>query len=360
VYVDREQEAFDITSPMRPPSMSFAAPDEEEAREPVIPGRTVYEDQTTVQEELQVARAVGNAFMDLLGSVQRDLRQHAVLDAERIKGALLDMVDSVIRNPNAMRLLMTLREKDPNSVAYSLNVAITLVAFGRHLGCPRDQLEHLGLGGLLLDIGKLRLPEALLAKKTALSGEEHRLLKAHVDLGVAILCSTPGIPPEVAAMVAAHHEREDGSGYPRGLKGREIGLLGKIAAIVDCFEELTTERFLAPAASPQEALQMLQQWRVRLFDAWLVDQFVQFMGLYPVGSLVELRTAEVAVILANRSGDGSGPIIMLILDPERKAYADRAVIDLSAPAADGPRREIRRGLEPGTYGINPRAYLPDA
>jgi HD-GYP domain-containing protein (c-di-GMP phosphodiesterase class II) len=359
VYVDMERTPRDVAIRMSTSPRGAVVIAEAEAEPIPIPGQTVYEDKTTVEEELKVAKDVGNAFVDLLASVQDDIRRHTVLDLQRVKGAVLDMVDSVIRNPNAMQLLTTLREKDPQSIAYSMKVTITLVAFGRHLGCPPDLLEHLGLGGLLLDIGKLRLPQALLDKKTALTGEEHRLMKSHVDLGVDILRTTPGIPEDVVAMVATHHEREDGSGYPRGLGGDEISLLGKIAAVVDCFEDLTTERFLVPAASPQEALQTLHQGRVRLFEAWLVDRFTQFMGLYPVGSVVELSTGEVGMILGNKPGEKSGPTVMLILDAARKPYASRSVILLGASSGAFPPREITRRLGFREYGINPGACLAD-
>jgi hypothetical protein len=161
-------------------------------------------------------------------------------------------------------------------------------------------------------------------------------------------------------MVATHHEREDGSGYPRGLGGDEISLLGKIAAIVDCFEDLTTDRALAPAASPQEALQMLRHGRGRLFEAWLVDRFIQFMGLYPAGSLVALNTGEVAVTLANRPGNPGGPTVMLILDPQKKPYAMRRVISLGDPEDDTDHREVAETLDSGTHGIHPCDYLRDA
>lgn len=360
VYVDTERTEIDVAPHLSPAAPPDVITTEAEAAPIAMPGRTNYQDETTIEEEMQAAKAVGNAFVDLLKSVQDDIRKHTVLDVRRVKGALLDMVDSVVRNPSALQLLTTLRQKDPHSVAYSMKVTITLVAFGRHLGCPPDLLEHLGLGGMLLDVGKLRLPAELLAKKAPLSGEEHRLMKRHVDLGIEILNTTPGMPEEVVAMVATHHEREDGSGYPRGLGGDEISLLGKIAAIVDCFEDLTTDRALAPAASPQEALQMLRHGRVRLFEAWLVDRFIQFMGLYPAGSLVELNTGEVAVTLANRSGKPSGPTVMLILDPQKKPYAMRRVISLGDPEGDTAQREVAETLESGTHGIHPCDYLRDA
>ncbi|HEX9178821.1 MAG TPA: HD domain-containing phosphohydrolase [Burkholderiales bacterium] len=358
VYVDTERTPHDVAIRMSASPRETAAAAEPEPRPISIPRQTTYEDRTTVEEELQAAKDVGSAFVSLLTSVQDDIRKHTVLDVQSIKGAVLDMVESVIRNPSAMQLLTTLQEKDPHSIAYTMKVTITLVAFGRHLGCPPDVLEHLGLGGLMLDIGKLRLPDHLLAKKAPLTGEEHRMMKFHVALGVDLLKNTPGIPGDIVEMVATHHEREDGSGYPRGLGGDEISLLGKIAGIVDYFEELTTERAYSPAATPQQAVELLHHGRVRLFEAWLVDRFIEFTGLYPVGTVVELNTGEVALVLATKAASRSITTLMLILDANKNPYPRRSVINLGVPAGDAPLREITRSLEPRQYGINPGALLP--
>ncbi len=243
-----------------------------------VPGDVWYEEQASLEEELPRAEPVRQTLYTLMQEVQQDIRNGRLLDARKLREALGDMVDSVIRNPQALLLLTRLKAKDATLLGYSIDAAICLLAFGRHLGLHRDELQLLGLGGLLYDVGKLRVPEKVLTKKGRLSAEELRLMKGHVQYGVEILSATPGMPPEVIEMAATHHEREDGSGYPDGLSGEQIGPFGKMAAIVDCFQELTSDRLPVPPVPHAVALQMMHQWRHQLFNGYLVEEFIQCLG----------------------------------------------------------------------------------
>lgn len=355
VYVDplkSSRAVYPVRIPPRP-TVPAGAP----VARASLPGKpTVYENKTSVEEELGEAKPVRNLVSELVGSLREDIRKGKVLDRKKLSDAMAAMVDSIIRNPNALLLLTKLKEKDVLSYGYSIDVAICLLAFGRHLGFSRDNLQLLGLGGLLLDVGKARLSEELLTKRTQLSAEEHKVMKSHVQHGMDILATAQEIPPEVLDMVATHHEREDGSGFPRGLKGDEIGIYGKMAAIVDYYEDLTIDRSYAPAMPPHAALRLLHQWRDRFFEGFLVDEFIHCIGLYPVGSLVELNTGEVAVVMAGDPRNRLKPKVLLILDPKKKLYPKSIMVDLNAMAAVSEPREIRRGLEDGMYGIDPAAH----
>lgn len=358
VYVDPLKSTRGIFRPARH-LPGPAAKTEHEVSRPVIPGKVVYQEKTTVQEELTEAQPIRKLVNELFINLREDIRKGEVLDRKKLAGVVADMVDSMIRNPNALLLLTQLKEKDATTYGYSINVAICLVAFGRHLGFSRESLQLLGLGGLLLDIGKVRLPEELLAKTAALSAEDHKLLKNHVQHSMDILNATPETAPEILEMVATHHEREDGSGYPRGLKGDEIGLYGKMAGIVDCYEDLSNSRSYAAPIPRDAALQLLHQWRGRFFQEFLVDEFIHCIGLYPVGSLVELNTGEVALIMAHDPRHRLQPKVMLILDPKKKPYPKTSVVDLNAVGGVSGSREIRRSLEYGMYGIDAAAYFPE-
>lgn len=325
----------------------------------IISNAVVYEDRASVEQELREAEPIRNTVYHLLQSVQEEVRNSRRLNTTKLRDALSDMVDSVIRNPNALLLLTQLKEKDVTTLGYAIDVAIYILAFGRHLGLHPDELRALGLGGLLLDIGKIRLPEQLLAKKTMLTAEEHGLMKTHVQRGVDILSATPEIPAEVIEMLATHHEREDGSGYPAGLSGDDIGLFGKMAGIVDCFNDLTIDRPYASRAPHHVALQLLHQWRHQFFNGYLIDEFTQCMGVYPVGSLVELNTGEIAVVIGGNSSARLKPKVVLALDAKKTPYSNKRMVDLSTSDSTAQAREIKRGLESGMYGIDPRAYLPE-
>lgn len=316
-----------------------------------VPGNVLYEEQASVEEEFPRAEPIRQTLYTLMQEVQQEIRNGRMLETSKLKQALGDMVDSVIRNPNALLLLTRLKAKDATLLGHSIDAAICLLAFGRHLGLHRDELQLLGLGGLLYDVGKIRLPEEVLAKKGRMSAEELRLMKGHVQYGVEILSATPGMPPEVIEMAATHHEREDGSGYPEGLGGDQVGPFGKMAAIVDCFQELTSDRLPVPPVPHAVALQMMHQWRHQLFNGYLVEEFIQCLGAYPAGSLVELSTGEVAVVAASNPGNRLKPRVILILDADKRPYPAKELVDLGAEAPGS--REIKRALEPGTYGVNP-------
>ena len=229
------------------------------------------------------------------------------------------------------------------------------------MGFPREELALLGLAGLMLDIGKIKLPKELLAKTQLLTPAEHSLMKRHVGFGESILRSSPGISGTVIDIVSQHHEREDGSGYPHGLGHGAISVYGKMAAIVDVYRELTVPNLNSNsrAYSSYDALQTMHDWAGKFFHPGLLEQFVQCIGIYPVGSLVELNTGEVAIVIAHSRVRRLRPRVMLILDPKKRPHSSPVMLDLInepvSPMA-GIRYEVTRGLEKGMYGIDPKDY----
>jgi HD-GYP domain-containing protein (c-di-GMP phosphodiesterase class II) len=267
---------------------------------------------------------------------------------------MVEITDSVVRNPDALLLLTYLRHKSHYAYDHAISVSVHLLAFGRHIGLPRPQLHVLGAAGILLDTGMSRLPGEILHKKGRLSEEEFETMKAHVGYGLEFVRNSPGLNPQVGEILALHHERENGSGYPLGLKEREISILGKMAAIVDCYVALISHR---PYASPMpsfEALQMLYNWRGSFYHADMVEQFIQCLGPYPVGGLVELNTGEVAVVLEHNRIRRLKPRVMIVLDPDKQTLASPVTLDLiNDPVAfnDQPYH-IERSLADGAYGAD--------
>jgi HD-GYP domain-containing protein (c-di-GMP phosphodiesterase class II) len=223
-----------------------------------------------------------------------------------------------------------------------------------HIGLPKPQLHILGSAGILLDVGMAQLPPEILDKKGSLSEPEYALMKTHVELGLAIIERSSGVSPQASQIVAQHHERENGSGYPAALAGRDISILGKMAAIVDCFVALISERHYARPVPPQEALQMLYNWSKEFFHADMVEQFIQCLGPYPVGSLVELNTGEVAVVLAHNRIRRLKPQVMVVLDAAKEPYSAPIHLDLiNEPLAfDDQPYQIHSSLPDGMYQHN--------
>ncbi|MBI3715574.1 MAG: DUF3391 domain-containing protein [Betaproteobacteria bacterium] len=316
---------------------------------------TVYEDQKTVENEMEAATTAFQRTSELLDKMVADVRSGDNLQLEGSAEVIDEMVDSMVRNPDAMMWVGRLRELDLSSYSHGLTVAINLVAFGRHLGYPKEQLSHLGLIGLLLDIGKLKLPAELLERKSRFTPAEYELVKKHVQLGLQILENTPGLHPDVTDGIAHHHERVDGSGYPLALSGDKISIFGRMAAIADTFSAVTKARPYAETVAPHEALRMLTEWSGRQFQPEMVEQFIQSIGAFPVGSLVELSTGEVAVVVTHNKTKRLRPKVLVVTDPDKTPRRHPSTLDLLYDISDHPVH-IRRGLASNAFGIDAREY----
>jgi len=316
---------------------------------------TIYEDKQPVESEITAATSAFTKTQALLHDVVQDIRAGNGMRVEMIEGVIEDMVNSMVRNPDAMMWVARLREQDTNTYGHGLSVAINLVAFGRHLGFPRDQLANLGVIGLLLDIGKIRVPRELLEKNTRLTPEEFAEIKRHVTYSVDILNNTANVNPDVVEGVAQHHERMDGSGYPYQLPGNKISIFGKMSAIADTFAAITHKRPYAPPVSPHDALQMLSNWSGTQFQADMVEHFIQSIGVFPVGSLVELSTGEVAVVVTHNKQKRLRPKVLVVTEEDKAPRKHPTIKDLIYDVSDSPIY-IRRGLPSNSYGIDPNEY----
>jgi HD-GYP domain-containing protein (c-di-GMP phosphodiesterase class II) len=317
--------------------------------------RIAYPERAPVEQEIGPAKTAYSNSRGLMRDVISAVRIGKTLDAERLKSAVTSMTQSVLRNPDALLLFSQLRTKGEYAESHALDVSIYMITFGRFLQLEPGQIEFLGYLGLLQDVGKVRLPKDLLEKRGRLTIKEFEQAKLHVNYSVEILRSTPGLPGDLARIAALHHERHDGSGYPKGLRGNEIGMIGSIAAIVDTFDALTVKRPYADPVSPSAAISMLYKWRGVFFDAHLVEQFIRCIGIFPVGSLVELNTREVGVVIAQNLTKRLLPRVMVIRDAEGNPMAPHKLLDLARePKAtkDAPYR-ILGTLEYGAVPFNP-------
>jgi HD-GYP domain-containing protein (c-di-GMP phosphodiesterase class II) len=319
---------------------------------------TIYEDVRTVEEELAPARQAFSRTADVLDKLVDDIRSGNKLEIDRIEEVVDEMVDSMVRNPDALMWVARLRERDITTYGHGLQVAVYLVAFGRHLGFPKAQLADLGTIGLLLDIGKLRLPREILEKQGRLTSGEFETVKAHVQHSLDILQETPNFNSDVIEGITQHHERMNGSGYPNALKDVAISLFGRMAGIADCFAALTKRRPYAEAVSSYEALRSLSGWAGEFFHEPLVEHFVQAVGVFPVGSLVELSSGEVAVVVTHNKVKRLKPRVLVITAPDKSTAAYPVMMDmLYGPQTAGEQPVyIRRGLPSGAYGLDAREH----
>ena len=324
-----------------------------------IQRKTRYEEQATVEVELPLARAAQSKTEVVLRDMFDSVRSGNAIDAVRVKEAVTNMADSVVRNPDAMLLLAKMKQKGERNLDRALGVSIYMITFGRFLQLPRDQLDLLGMLGLLQDVGKMRIPEEVLGKKDPLSNVELALCRSHVEHSVTILKETAGLPAELPALAGLHHERYDGSGYPKALKGTEIGLFGVIAGLVDCFDALTHPRPFGEAIAPSNALSMMYGWRDTQFDGPLVEQFIQCIGIFPVGAIVELNSGEIGIVIAQNLARRLQPRVMVVMDAKGGYKKPPLILDLAKDPKmnlDTPYR-IKRTLEKGSVAVDPSEFF---
>lgn len=315
-----------------------------------------------VEQALPRAREAVEGGAHALEALMRDLRNNVAPDFRRIDAAAIDLVESVIENPDAALLVSRMRSEHRRTYEHGLKSALNLLALGRHLGLPKEELVHLAMIGMLADVGKTLLPRAVLDKPGVLSPDEFATVRTHVTIGMdALRKAGIELHPKVASGILEHHERMDGSGYPKGVTGERLSLYGRMAAIADCFAALITERPHAHALSPQDALLRLYEWSGRLLHEPLLEQLVQAIGVFPVGSLVELSSGEVALVTAQNRVRRLEPRVLIVAGPDKQALDAPIERDLMMRREDGtaPLR-IAKGLPAGAYGLALHDFYADS
>lgn len=314
---------------------------------------TSYRVSASLDEELPRIKFAANEAQKLSRRLTDDLREGRKLSVEEISTAVEPVVASVIRNPDAYFWLASLKERDPYAYSHAVNCAALMSAFGRQLGFPGSVLVELASAGMLMDLGMATLPEGTVNHAAPLSEAQRETMKRHVEASLAQLDGAPGTTPLIRSAVAHHHERHDGSGYPEGRRGFEIPLEARMLGIVDSFDAMSSARIYQPAAARHHVLQALYRERDRLFQAELVEQFSQSIGVYPTGSLVELSSGEVAVVTAQNSARRLLPKVTVLTRPDKTVNPAFRQVDLwQQPDSDGPRLTIHRALTPGAYGLD--------
>ena len=323
-----------------------------------IRGQTKYAEQVKVEIEYQAAAAVFSRSVAKVDELLKPVsKPGGVLDAKDVKESVTQLTDSVVRNPDAMLLVTRLREKSAAAHARALQVSIYLIVFARFLELAREELELLGMVGLLQDVGKTRLPAALMEKDgSSLTPEEIELYKTHEQHAFDILSATPGIHPRLPPLSQLHHERQDGSGYPKGLKGDQIGLYGSMAAIADSFDMLTAPRAQGEPLSPSAALSYLYKERGSGFHSDLVEQFIQCVGVFPVGSVVELNSGETGLVITQNLVRRLKPRVMIVLDAKGAPMRPHKILDLDRDPKWTPEEpyRVKRTLEQTKLQVDPR------
>ena len=318
----------------------------------------IYEDQAELEEEVLRASPLYEEAQTTVERLIHDLEDERAPDLEKVRASVGGLVTSVVRNPDALIWLNRLKRTDQYSYDHALDVSVLLMVVGRHIGLPEMHLTMLGTAGLMQDLGKIGLPAELLRKTGELTPTEFEQFKTHVARSLVILDSNSEVSLDLFDIVEKHHERIDGSGYPHGLAGGEIGLFAEMAGLADTYCAMTRDTSYRNAFTNQQALERINQLRNTKFSANVVDQFIQCIGLYPVGTLVELSTGEVAVVISQNRVRRMKPKVMVLLGEDKSPNRYPPTLDLlyDPAAPDGSTYHIKKALAPTAYGIDPREF----
>lgn len=361
VYVDNRRSGHNTTLLKQEALQGRNQPGEtKKARErPRIPiekifqGRMIkpYHDGSAWEEEHPRAQQALKTLVGDIDQIFADVVDGEKLNIVKLRKSVEPVVDSISSNPDACVWVARLKQHDQYTYQHSLGAAIWSVSVGRHLGLQRQDLRSLAMGCMLMDVGKLRLDPGLLQADRELTTGEMADVASHVGHGMEILEECGIINQDVIDIVAHHHERYDGSGYPNSLSHGQIPPFACIAGIVDTYDAITSNRHYAPAVSPTEAIKLLYNRRDEDFQAELVEAFIQAIGIYPAGTLVELSSGEVGVVVAEYRTRRLRPKIMLLLDSRKNKLRTSKIVDLQEQSA-GSSLSITRSLEPEAYDID--------
>lgn len=293
---------------------------QKQAEKPVI---------VALKDETARAKRLHTDANRIVRSMMDDIRLGQQIQVDRVEPMVENIVESIFRNQDALLPLARLKKQDDYTFEHSVSVCALLAAFARSMKLPKDVIKEIALGGLLHDVGKAQVPDEILNKPAKLSESEFVEMQTHVDHGIVLLQATPGVSKIALEIAAQHHERFDGTGYPKRLASKGISLYGQMASIVDVYDAISSERIYHRGMSPTQALKKLLEWSDHHFDPQLVQAFVRTIGIYPTGTLVRLESQRMGVVVEQNEGKLLEPTVRIFYHAGQKHYIPPEIIDLA-------------------------------
>ncbi|MEH6649690.1 MAG: HD-GYP domain-containing protein [Motiliproteus sp.] len=309
--------------------------------------------QKTFQDELSNGVEVLRKANQLVTEMMHDVGAGKKLELHQPSHIVERMTQSLIRNPDVLPALTQIRNADHYTFQHSVSTCTLMVAFCQYLGVPPDKITSIGVGTLLHDIGKVKIPDKILNKPGRLSDDEFNVMRSHVVHSKLILAQIPGVDDVTVAIAAEHHERYDGSGYPEGLKGDQMNYYSQIASIIDVYDAISSDRCYQKGLPPTESLRRLYEWSEAQFDRELVQQFIRFVGVYPPGSIVELESRYLALVLS-KTDSPLEPLVRVVFDTSKEQLVQPRDIDLSTVTVDD---KITHYAQVGNWGLSRQKLL---
>lgn len=342
VYIDTEKGS---DAPHAPEKEAVAQQAEEEmhelAQEPAKPPHA------SIDEERIHAEALCGEATSLIQNMMVRLHHGERIEMDAVEPVTEKLIASIFRNPHAMTSVARIKTKDQYTFMHSVSAATLMIAFAHHLELDDIVIQEVAKGALLHDIGKVAIPNEILNKPGKLTDHEFSVMKSHVVHSTNILRETDGFSDIAMEAVSMHHERIDGTGYPHGLKHDAISLIGQMSAIVDVYDALTSVRVYKDAWEPSYVLKKLLEWSPHHFNSDLIQRFIRCMGIYPVGSLVELDDGLLAII-TDQTNDLLRPELRIIYDGKRQTYLPQRTVSL----AEDDSLHIKQVVQPRQYDLD--------
>ena len=319
----------------------------------------VYETSEPIKKEVSRAKKLHRHVYEAIENVYAEIEYGGQVSLAETESVANGMVESIVRNPDALVWLAKMNEEDAFSYRHSVNASIWALVFGRHLGLDKKRLKSLAMGVLLSHIGKIKVSQEVLDREHELDTKEQIEFESYVNHGVEMLSTNSDLSNSVVSIVKYHQERHNGTGFPEGITGERIPLLAKIAGLVDYYQNLITPRGSRRGLSPLEAVTELYELRNITFQKDLVEKFIEAVGVYPTGTLVELSSAEVGIVTGHNMERRLMPKIIVVLDQDKQPLKTGKLVDLMEynRSKSGQYLFIRDSLPKGAYDIDETEYL---
>ena len=316
-------------------------------------------DKASFTENLFKARESRDKTRKYVDEMLADARAGEIINTNKAKLLVAELANNIVENLDASMWLTQLKSRDEYTAIHSLNVCVLSLTFGRALGLPIEELNEIGLGALLHDIGKMRIPLSILNKPGKLTKDEFEIMKSHPGIGYELIRNDKNLSPDVLSIVRNHHERLSGQGYPDKLTEENITFYTKIVSITDVYDAITSDRVYHDGMTPHDALKSLYEWMPDNYDTNLIQKFIRTIGIYPVGSAVELSTGHIGIVVKLNESHRLKPVVMIIMNREKEYYPARKLINLASSTWDKNNHNpgIKRIFDPKEFNIDVKKII---
>lgn len=367
VYVDTEKTPFDvqanlksITPEQKPVQKKNKKPTKIDFTDTVTLKKAKF-DKSSFTENLINARNARDKTRSYIDSMLSEAKMGRVVNTQKAKELVAELANNIASSLDASMWLTQLKNRDEYTAIHSLNVCVLSLTFGKALKLPKDQLHELGLGALLHDVGKMLVPLNILNKPGKLTDEEFEKMKEHPVLGFKLVSKDKNLSKDVLAIIRGHHERISGNGYPDKLTESNISLFTKIVSITDVYDAVTSDRVYHDGMTPHDAMQRLYEWMPGNFDAELMQKFIRTLGIYPIGSVVELKTGHIGLVVKLNENHRMKPVVMLVMNRNKEFYPRRKLVNLASSIWEKKegRPEIKRIADAKEFNIDVKKIIDE-